>query len=298
MAQDTVSNFYVEMYKENVRLTASQTRSRLESICEIIPNEQAERGYYDTLGIASSRKITQRFAQVQFQSLAHGRRKVFKEEYSIEIPVAERDIESILADPKSKYIQRGVEEMNRRKDRVILAAALAPVYTGDAGQTLLTAAADGVLTVNATAGLTYAKIQEANTNFIDNEVGNETPVRKILPIAGDEHQAIMNITNFISGDFTRNKPVDDGYVDQVSGIDLIKFGANANNSNPIIPVVGGVRNSAVIAQGGVGLWVSRDISVEVEKRTDLIKTWQIIITMVLGAVRTEGVYVQAFNTTD
>jgi len=301
VAQETVSNWYVEMFRSQVHLVSAQTKSRLESICEIIPDEKAETGWYESVGNVSSRKLTQRMAQVQFQSVNHMRRKLSKDEFAIEIPVAERDIESVLADPKSIYIQRAVEEMNRRKDRLIMEAAVADVYTGQQGATTLTAASDGVLTVNATGGLTYSKIQEINANFIDNEVGNESPIRKVLPISGDEHTAIMNITNFISGDFTRNKPVDGGMVDEVSGVELIKFGANGNGnggSGAIIPVTGGVRYSVVIAQGGVALWIARDITVEVEKRPDLIKTWQIIVTMSGGATRTDGTLVQKFNTTD
>lgn len=290
MAQDTIPSWYTTMYRANVHRVASQTKSRLEWLTEPIPNEKAETGFYDSIGTVKSRRVATKFAQVQYADVNHTRRKLTKEEFAIEIPIAERDLESVLTDPKSMYITRAIEEMNRRKDRVILEAMFADVFTGQTGATQITAATDGVLTVNATGGFTYAKVNEINQNFIDNEVGNEMPIRKALGITGAEHTAIMGINQFISGDYTRGKPVDDGAIQQISGLDLIRYGNNVDD--PIMPAVGGVRTSFAAAQGSVAIWYSRTPDIEVEKRTDLIKTWHIIVTMVVAAVRTEGALLQ------
>jgi len=294
VANDNVSNWYTSMFRAQVHQDASQTMSRLEYITEKIPDSKAETGYYDSVGSVKSRLVTTRYAQVQFAGTDHKRRKLTKQEFAIEIPVAERDIESVLADPKSVYIKRAVQEMQRRKDRVIIEAAFADVQTGTNGATTVNFAGDGGLTVNATGGVTHAKINEINQNFIDNEVGNENTVRKALGITGAEHTAIMAINEFTSRDYVANQPVVGGAIETISGLDLIRYGNLVDD--PLLLGVGGTRTSFAIADGGIALWTPREVNVVVEKRTDLLGTWQIIVTMVLAAVRTEGALVQKFTT--
>ena len=220
---------------------------------------------------------------------------LIKEDWAVELPVSERDLESVLMDPKSIYIQRAIESLNRTKDKIILQAAAGPVSIGRNGSTTLTAAADGVQTVNGTGGVTYTILNTLDKNWIDAEVGNEAPVRKILPVSGDEYVQLMGITQLTSGDYSRRMPVDTG-IQYAMGYELVKFGANTDD--PILPVSGGVRTAPVLTQDSVALWMARDIDVEVEKRTDLYKTWQIVVSMSIGAIRTEGALVQLLTTTD
>lgn len=295
MANDQISTWYSTMFSSMMHVKAQQRHSRLRSMCKPISDKNAEEGYYDGIGLVEARTVTERQAPSTFDSIEHFRRKITKEEFVVTLPIAQRDVESVLTDPQGAYAEACINALERKIDLIIYQAMFADVYTGKTGSTQVTAAADGVLTVNATAGLTLAKLLEIKQNFIDNEVVNEDNPRILYGIAGSEHTALLSLATLTSGDYSRQMSLENGEIQKAVGMELIKFGANT--AQPVLNVSGGVRTSFAMTYGSIALWVSRDWQVTVKDRPDLINTMQVQATGVVGALRTEGKLIQKVTTT-
>lgn len=295
MPMETIENVYITQFSDNLHIEAQQTIARTRPYV-MMKRLEAEKFYYDGLGSIRSREIQGRHVAVAFDDIEFRRRKINKRRFAVTVPVDKEDVRSMLTDPQSDLAKACVAEMERVFDRIVVEAALATVYTGKDATTAVTATSDGVVTVNATAGLTYDKLLEIQKNWIDNEVGNEGMTDTVLMISGDEHSALMGETKLISGDYTRQFAVEKGRIQTALGMDLIKFGASVQE--PILSVSGGVRSCIAMAKNAVCVGIAKNWDVKVQERTDLYETWQIQVTGTLGAVRTEGVLVQKVTTTD
>ncbi len=296
--QSSIYTQAISTYKANLHYNPQQKTSRLQTYCELIP-VTGERTYLPNLEpSAPARRITGRYTPVQFADDNWGRRELLTFTYVSEHGVDSKDVEQMLMDPTGPLVLQAKAELERAKDLVIYQAMFATVNTGVQGETPVTASQDGVITINATAGLTYEKILEIKQNFIDNEVGNDEQIQFCLGISGSEHTSLLEEIEFTSGDYTRQgqpTSTNDGNLQTAVGLELVKFGANV--PIPVLQVVGGVRNSFVMAHGAITLGIVKDLEVKVQVRTDLHETTQIIVTSRMGAVRRDGKLIQMVTTT-
>lgn len=295
MAMETVDQHLITQFSDMMHVKAQQIRSRFRPHV-IIKKMTGDRFAYDGLGDVEARELTGRFSQTQFDDIEHWRRKIAKRRFSVTLPVDKNDLEGRLKDPQGEYATAVTRAMERVFDRVCYDALFADVQTGRDFENTVTFANDGGLTVNATGGLTYPKLLEINQNFMDNEVGNDSPVDIIFGVSGDEHTTMMQISQLTSGDFSRQYVVDKGQITNVLGMQLIKFGASARK--PVLTVSGGTRSCFAMATGGLCVGMAREWEITIKDRPDYVDTKQIQITGVLGAVRTEGKLVQKVTTTD
>jgi hypothetical protein len=150
--------------------------------------------------------------------------------------------------------------------------------------------------VNATAGFTYEKLLEILQNFMDNDVGNDMPETFVQGITGDEHTDLMSETELVSGEYVRSFSIEKGRMVEAAGIKLIPFAANARN--PILDVNSGTRDCPCMSGRAMCVGLSKDPEVEIEKRSDKVETYQVVIVFELGAARTEGKLIQKVQTTD
>jgi hypothetical protein len=116
-----------------------------------------------------------------------------------------------------------------------------------------------------------------------------------LTITGDEHTDLMGETELTSGDFTRQFVIEKGVITQALGMNLVPFAAAV--PNPIIPNVSSQRKLIAASSRGFCVGVSKEMSVNIQERNDLIETHQIQVIMEIGAVRTEGALVQQVTVT-
>lgn len=289
-----VSPHYVIQFSEQLHMIAAQTQSRLSPWAKTI-SVTGEKAAYDSLGNVEAVPVSGQYQKIQFADIPHLRRKLVGKQYIIALPVDEKDIVQALIDPDAGYAKKAWDGMMRRWDKIIYDAALAPVYTGKDMDTLVTAANDGVATVNATAGLTQAKLDEINQTYIDNEVSIEENMAAMLAITGKEHSAILNEAKLTSSDYVGGTPRANGRMSNAAGLDLVLFGKNS--SLPILDVVSTTRDCLSMAREAVVVGIWKDIDLKIQERPDLVTTHQIVITMNIGAVRTEGVKVQKVQTT-
>jgi len=213
----------------------------------------------------------------------------------VTLPIDASDVRGMLLQPQGPYAEACVRAMERVYDRVGIEAALAAVNTGRDFETEVSFASDGGNTITATSGLTYEKLLEIRQYWRNNEVGQEVPEQLLYLMTGDEELALMQETELISGDFSRQFVVDQGEITKAAGINLITYGADV--PNPLLSVATGVRSTIALTGRGLVYGLSKAMGVSVDERKDYIELSQVQIVGELGAVRTEGLLVQKVTTT-
>jgi len=251
---------------------------------------------YDGLTEVQAYHANGRNPDIQPVEAAFTRRKMSRDRVVVTLLVDNKDVRGMLTDPQSQLAALCIAAVERETDRVIYDALFASVYTGRNFGTTVSAATDGLITVDATAGFTYEKLLEIRANFIDAEVGNQGVIPIAIGISGDEHTDLMSEIELTSGDYTSQYVIAKGIITQAMGMDLVAFGAGANITDPILEI-DTHRISFALAKGGVALGISLDRKVEVKDYPTKIETSIINVIKELGAVRTAGVRVQKVNLT-
>lgn len=283
----------ITQFSDMVHVRAQQMKSRLRSYFQI-RKMTGDVWAYDGLGIVEATEQNTRIAPVVFNSIEHNRRKISRRRFVVTLPLDSSDIRAVLTNPQNDYAGACTRAIERVFDRVCIECAFAAVLTGRDMTTSVTAATDGVLTVDATAGLTYEKMIEIRRRFHNNEVGNDMQERFVFLCTADEEAALMQETALINTLYTQQFVVDKGEMTKAVGFDLVKYGASV--TNPLF-AASGTRNCIAASERGIVVGMSLDLSLKVQERPDYVETTQVQAIIQLGAVRTEGVLVQQVNTT-
>lgn len=292
---ETIDRALITEFSAMVHVNAQQVKARMRPYCDIRPMKGDEMAY-DGLGTVESSELTGRHQPVQFASIEHLRRKIARRRFVVTLPIDASDVRGMLLDPNGQYAKAMTAAMERRFDRVVYEAMFADVLTGRNFGTTVTYLTDsGYTAIDATSGLTYEKLLEINANFVDREVGNDLPVEFALGISGDENSSLLQEIELTSGDFSKQFAIDKGELVKAVGMNVIKYGASVNN--PLLAEAGGERSCFALAKGGICVGISKEFSITVEKRPDLVETSQVQIIGEIGAVRTEGKLIQRIRTT-
>ena len=299
MADELINNALIIQFSDAVHIQAQQIKARLREYVEVKPMT-GETYAYDGLGAIEASQILGRQQPVVFADINHLRRQIARQRFALTLPIDARDVRGMLQNPQSEYAKACVRAMERVFDRIVVANLFATVYTGRAMGTAVTAATDGVVTQNFTAGLTYASLVTVNKTFIDADVGNDIPEQIVMGIAGSEYSALMQEVELVNDLYSQHYAIDKGRMMEAAGIKLVQFAGGSNIGKPILNVGNagaGVRSCFAMSTRGVCVGMSKEFALKVEPRPDLIEVTQVQIVFDLGAVRTEGVLVQQLNTT-
>ena len=294
MANDLIDNALVIQFSDHVHVLAQQMESRMRPFVEVRPMT-GDTYAYDGLGPVEASPVVGRQQPVTFSDINHLRRQIARQRFALTLPIDAADVRGMLQNPQGEYAKACVRAMARVFDRVVVGCLFSSVLTGRAMSTTVTAANDGVTTVTATAGLTYAKLIEINKNFMDNDVGNDVPEQLVMGFAGNEYSALMQEVELVNDLYSQHYAIDKGRMAEAAGIKLVPFAANA--PKPVLSVASSVRACFAMSTRGCCVGMSKEFSLKVEPRPDLIEVTQVQIVFDLGAVRMEGVLVQKVNTT-
>ena len=284
----------ITQFSDMVHVRAQQMKSRLRQHFAI-RKMTGDVWAYDGIGIVDATEQNERVAPVQFNSVEWNRRKIARRRFVITLPLDSSDVRAMLTNPQNDYSGVCIRAIERVFDRVGIQATLTSVYTGRDFSTTVSAATDGVITVDATAGLTYEKMVEIRRRFVNNEVGNDMPETFLFLCSGDEEAALMQETALINSLYTRQSVVDKGELKYAVGFEVIKYGGSV--LYPMLAVTSGVRANLALSTRGLVYGMSLDLQLKIQERSDLIETTQVQAIIQLGAVRTEGVLVQQVNAT-
>lgn len=292
--QSSIGDVLITKFGDTVFELAAQTEARTRP-CVEMEQLMAEQMMFPRIGSAEVQQLNERYAEIIPTDIQWDNRRLNGIRVGVPFFVDKWDADRMLADPRSILAKRAAQALERNFDRVVIASLNATVLTGRQGTVPITAANDGVVTVDATAGFTYETLLQIDANFQAQEVGTEAQVRKFLFISEQEHQALMKEGTLISGDFTRQYVVEKGYMIKALDFDIIRFGSGV--PQPMLPVSGTTRTCYAVAAGAVKLGITQSWKIDVQERTDRWETTQILASGIIGALRMEGVRVQLINTT-
>lgn len=248
-------------------------------------------------------EVSTRNPDKQYGDYALDNRRFTKRRFTRTITVDDfYDINELIKNPTSDIVSELVNAKNRVIDRIVVEQALGAVLTGapDAAAVSTSAATDGVITVDATGGLTYEKIQAITQSFINNSLDLEMFSNSIVCLTGKENTALMGEAEFIDNDYISGRPVEKGIQTEAGMYGIVSFAGSENGgitvNNPILPEISTTRSCAVLAPDSVA--VSMEVeTLEVVKSPLKVKSWDITISILINAMRTEGVRVQKLTTT-
>jgi hypothetical protein len=291
----SIDNALKIQFSDMIHVKAQQIKARLRPYVNVIPMH-GDKFAYDGIGDVEAREVKGRIQPVVFQDIEHFRRKIRRRRFEVTLPIDASDIRGALLDPKGPYASACVFAMERVFDRLVVEAMFADVFTGRDFENQVSASDDGVISIDASTGLTYDKMLEIKQAFIDEDVGNDMPEKFVMGISGDEHTDLMSEIKLTSGDYSRQYSVDKGEIQNAVGFDLVKFAGKAKR--PILPVnSSNIRSCFAASTRGIVVGISATPKLKVVERDDYIETTQVQLITELGAVRTEGKLIKEVKTT-
>ena len=291
-------------FRESFYELAQQTKSRLVNegaIFMLDPNGKTNN--MSRIGRLELAEVDTRNPDKQFSDYALDNRQFSKRRFTRTVTIdALYDINELISDPTSPILTMLNSAKERVIDRVAVEAAVGPVLVGapDTTPSSVSAAADGVITVDGSAGVNYAVIQQVTENFINNDVEMMDFMGSCIAVSGSENTDLMNEERFINNDYISGRPVDEGYQKQAGMYKVILYAGSVTGgitvTSPVLPEGPTLRQNVVLAPNSIAM--SMQIGrVEVERSNQKVNSFDITIDLWINAMRTEGVLVQIISST-
>jgi hypothetical protein len=299
----SIDQVQLQQFRDNFYELSQQTKSKLVgSGVAIFMSSKGKTHNFGRIGGLELDKVEGRNPDKQYEDYSTDNRLFTKARFTKTVLIDKKDdIDELIASPKSSILSMLLKAKERVIDRVIMQAALGAVKVGapDTTPTEITAANDGVRTVDATAGFTYEKIQEITQNFINNELDYEDFSGSIIAISGSENTDLMGEEEFINNDYITSRPVEEGIMRKTGIYGIVPFAgsdSSVTKKNPVLPEGSTTRSCAILAPKSIAVAMElADLSVE--KASGKVNSLEVTIDFWIGAMRTEGVKVQKVTTT-
>jgi len=198
----------------------------------------------------------------------------------------------LITDPTSDLFQNLQDAKNRLIDKCIIDAAVGSVVVGgpdEAGSTL-TAAQDGVKTINGTSNFNYSTvISPAITTFTNQYIETEGVT---LAISGTEEQHLRDDDKYMNAFYSSQNTVDKGKITNASGFNVVTFAGNAQGGElvelPILPEsTANVRSNVLMAPKSIGLAIEIG-RLDCVRAESYVNSWEITIDLWIKTVRLQG----------
>ena len=212
------------------------------------------------------------------------------------------DVNELLKDPTSDILNQLNNAKERVIDRVGIAAAVGNVLVGgpDTAPTSITAATDGVVTIDGTGGFVYEIVQAITSTFINSDLQYDDFKGSTICITGNENSDLMGEDQFINQDYVKSTVEVAGVAQAVGTYQVAVFAGSSTGggtiAQPVLPEGSTTRTCVVLAPESIAM--SMEIGdMGVEKSTSKVNSMDITIDLWINAMRTEGVRVIAVTTT-
>lgn len=292
------------IFENSFHELAQQTTTKLgNSPCVTYESPDGKTINRSRIGRMELAEVDSRNPDKQYADYAVDNRQFTKRRFTRTVTIdAKHDINELIKDPTNDILKQFDNAKNRTIDRVIIEAAVGSVLVGapDAAPSSVTAANDGVITVDASSGLTYEKIQEVTENFINNDLQYSDFQNSMICGTGSENTDLMGEDEFINSDYISGKPVEDSVMMNAGTYGIVLFAGSKSGgisvTSPILPEGSTLRSCVVLAPGAVTVSMKL-AALDVEKSFTKVNSYDITIDFWINAMRMEGVLVQIISTT-
>lgn len=288
----------VNQFRANFEIQFQQSTSRLRG-CVNTESQNGEFQYFDRILPTTMTELTTRHADTPLVSTSHDRRRIGLRDFSWAELVDWRDLEKMLLDPTSTYIQNAIRAANQTIDDIIISAAFGTAYAGKAGATTVAFGQGytaGSLTVAAptensliaqnyvdsgaatNSNLTISKIRHAQYLLQVQEVNLNDDAMCYAVISPKAVEGLLRQPEFTSADYNTQRML------ARSGKNFGFMGFEFVISNRL-PVTSNIRDCLFFEKRGLNLSIGKDISTRVDNRPDKNNAAQPYVGMGFGASR-------------
>lgn len=299
----TINTIFAQQFSGTLYTLAQQKESKFGSRVQRESVVSAELAYFDTYGEEDlPEQAVTRHGETPLTESPFGRRKVTPDLWEKGTMLDKHDLDRMKADPQGAVVQGFARAFGRKKDDLIITAALGEAKIGKAGATSIAAlnnetgqiGIDGDGTVTAAETLpangvevvmTLSKILLMSQLFNEDDVDPDIP--KHWAISPKCLKEMLDIEELTSADYATVKALQNGKIESFMGFDffwtnrLTKDAAESTSFRTI-----------AWAEDGIIMAYIGDLTTSIDKRVDRRNDTQIYSRMDLGAVRMEGAKVR------
>lgn len=286
-----ITTAFVAQYRANVEMLIQQKQSKFEGLVRR-ETQRGEYEYFEQIGPVSAAPWGPRHGDTPLMETPHERRRNTTSPFVWADLIDKPDRVRTLIDPTSPYAANAVMAFNRRKDDVIIKAAIGTAYTGYEGETPV--ALPPANNINGTAGrLTLDLLKQTKLAFWNDDIDQEEQL--IIACTPNQIDALLDDDKVTSSDYAAVKALVQGDINSFYGFYFIR-----STRLPYIDNGDGTYKATAIAwcPSGILLGVGEDITVRVDERADKKYSTQVFVSMDIGATRMEEKKVRTITTKD
>ena len=170
----------------------------------------------------------------------------------------------------------------------------------DTAPTSVTAASDGVVTIDGTGGFVYEVVQLITATFINSDLQYDEFKGTTLCVTGNENSDLMGEDQFISQEYIATAAEVAGMAQKVGTYQVQVFAGSSTGGGtitfPVLPEGATTRSCVALAPDAIAMAMEiGDMSVE--RSSEKVNSLDITIDLWINAMRTEGVRVIIITTT-
>ncbi len=291
-------------FQDSFFALAQQTKSKLVATRAInfLPSK-GKTNNMARIGRIELDEVNSRNPDKQYGDYALDNRLFQKRRFTKTIQIDKKyDINELLKDPTSDILTQLNNAKERTIDRIALAAAVGSVLVGgpDTAPSSVTAASDGVITVDGTGGFTFEVVQAITQNFINNELQYSDFQGTTLCITGSENTDVMGEVEFINNLYIKSLPDQAGVATQLGTYNVAMFAGSSTGggtiTQPYLPE--GTTTRSCVALAPMAIAMAMELGdMGMEKSATKVNSYDITIDLWINAMRTEGARVIIITTT-
>ena len=280
-----VETHFVNQYNANIQLLSQQPHSRLEG-CVRRETQQGEFQFFDQIGAVSMTALTGRHADTSLSNTPHARRRVGLTAFVFADMIDWKDRAQLLTDPQSPYAVNAIMSAGRKKDEIILAAALGTAYTDKTGSTAVALPVSQKIAVtfdgaggSTALGLTVRKLRQAKLILDRNEAGSMGNDKRHIAVTAEQIDNLLATTEVTSADYNNVRALVAGEVDTFMGFKFHRTELCAKTAN--------TRSCVAWIENGLLLSSAIEPEVMVDRLPGKNYGVQVYVKQMLGATRME-----------
>lgn len=302
-----ITSAFVKQYSSNVFHLSQQKGSRLQGLVRQ-ESQNSEAKFFERIGAVDALEKTGRHADIEYSDTPHSRRRVTLGDYYYADLVDEEDKIRMLISPESDYAMAAVNAMGRKKDDLIISAALGNAYSGKEGATAVAlpssqklAAFDGTTTTGV--NMNVKTLRAVKSKFDANDV--DESIQRNCAITSSQLQSLLGETEVTSSDYASVKALVMGEVNTFLGFNFVRLERLTRSATDVTyTVTSGLvgsgtgtvtaansRRCFAWAKDGIILSVGKEIMSKIEPNMNKHYAVQVYCKMGMGAARLEEVKV-------
>jgi hypothetical protein len=292
------------IFQDSFYALAQQTKSKLVSskALTFLPSK-GKTNNVARIGRIELDEVNQRNPDKQFGDYAVDNRLFTKRRFTKTIQIDMKyDVNELLKDPTSDILTQLNNGKERVIDRVAVAASVGPVLVGgpDTAPSSVTAANDGVITIDGSGGFVYEIVQAITQTFINNDLQYDDFKGSTLCITGTENTDLMGEDQFINQDYIKSAVEMAGVIQNAGTYQVAVFAGSSTGggtiTQPVLPEGSTTRSCVCLAPNSISMAMEIG-SMDVAKSSEKVNSMDITIDLWINAMRNEGARVVIITTT-